>query len=91
MRIEIGDAQITDAVVEKIEDLQLDEKLTAEHLKTIDEVTRIIIFSITGDDEDDGRTLGLLRSLQLIRQTIEVISSPPDLDERANDVPTAKF
>ena len=88
MRLEVGDAQITDVVIGEIESLQLDEKVTAEYLNALDEVTRMVILDINGIDEDDSRTLSLLRPLQMIRRAIVNIATASDLDDPANDYPT---
>lgn len=88
MRLDVGDAQITDVVIGEIESLQLDEKVTSEYLNALDEVTRMVILDINGIDEDDSRTLSLLRPLQMIRRAIVNIATPPDLDDPANDKPT---
>lgn len=91
MRIEIAGAEITDSVVEVIEDLQTDTELSGAYLSTIDEVTREVIMSISGIDADDSEVLRRLRSLQKIRAIIVTLATPPDVDDPANDTPTASF
>lgn len=92
MRIEAAGAQITDAVVEVIDTLQNQPDLTAEYLKTLDEVTRAVILDLSGIDEDaDSRTLARLRALQMIRRDLATLASPPDVDDPANDTPTAQL
>ena len=92
MRIEIAGAQITDAVVDVIDDLQNQNGLSKAYLETIDKVTRLILSSnIDFDDENATDTLSILRGLHMIRHSLEVISSPSDADDPANDIPTASF
>ena len=92
MRIEIAGAQITDAVVEVLDTLQNQNELTSEYLQVLDEVTRAVILDISGvDEEADSRTLSRLRVLQMIRRDIITLSMPPDVDDPANDTPTAQI
>lgn len=92
MRIEAAGAQITDAVVEVLDTLQNQTELTSEYLQVLDEVTRALILDIYGDDEEaDCRTLSRLRVLQMIRRDIITLSMPPDVDDPANDTPTAQL
>ena len=92
MRIEIAGAQITDAVVEVLDTLQNQTELTSEYLQVLDEVTRAVILDISGvDEEADSRTLSRLRVLQMIRRDIITLSMPPDVDDPANDTPTAQL
>ena len=92
MRIEVAGAQITDAVVEVLDTLQNQTKLTSEYIQVLDEVTRAVILDISGvDEEADSRTLSRLRALQMIRRDIITLSMPPDVDDPANDTPTAQL
>lgn len=92
MRIEIAGAQITDAVVEVLDTLQNQTELTSEYLQVLDEVTRAVILDISGvDEEADSRTLSRLRALQMIRRDIITLSMSPDVDDPANDTPTAQL
>lgn len=91
MRIEIAGAQITDAVVEVLDDLQNDVEMTKIFLETIDEMTRATIVDIADVDSDAGIVLNRLRSLQKIRRIIATLATPPDVDDPANDVATASF
>ena len=92
MRIEAAGAQITDAVVEVLDNLQNDRDLTESYLKTLDEITRSVILDLSAiDDETDSRTLARIRILQMIRRDILTLSTPPDADDPANDVPVASF
>ena len=92
MRIEIAGAQITDAVVEVLDTLQNQTELTSEYLQVLDEVTRAVILDISGvDEEGDSRTLSRLRALQMIRRDLITLSMPPDVDDPANDTPTAQL
>ena len=92
MRIEIAGAQITDAVVEVLDTLQNQTELTSEYIQVLDEVTRAVILDISGvDEEADSRTLSHLRVLQMIRRDIITLSMPPDIDDPANDTPTAQL
>lgn len=88
MRIEIAGAQITDAVVDIIDTLQNDRDITRVYLEAIDEITRTVILDITAADEEaDSRVLGRIRALQMIRRDLATLSSPPDADDPANDIP----
>ncbi len=91
MRIEIAGAQITEAVVEVLENLQVQQDITNLYLETLDEVTRMVILDISGVDEEDAKVLGRLRALQMIRRDIATLATPPDVDLPENDTPTASF
>ena len=91
MRIEIAGAQFTDTVVDVIETLQTRQDVANLYLDTIDEVTRMAILDISGDDEEDTEILGRLRALQMIRRDIVTLATPPDVDIPENDTPTASF
>lgn len=91
MRIEVGGAQITDAVVEVLDTLQNDTEMASVYLQTLDELTRSVILDISGIDADDSKTLNRLRTLQMIRRDIAALSMPPDADDPANDTPTAQL
>ncbi|MDE6243768.1 MAG: hypothetical protein K2M14_07145 [Muribaculaceae bacterium] len=91
MRIEIAGAQITDAVVEVLDTLQNQNDLTNIYISTLDELTRLVILDISGDETQDSPTLARLRALQMIRKDLLTLSTPPDVDEPANDIPTASF
>lgn len=91
MRIEIAGAQFTDTVVDVIETLQTQQDVANLYLDTIDEVTRMAILDISGDDEEDTEILGRLRALQMIRRDIVTLATPPDVDIPENDTPTASF
>lgn len=89
MRIEIAGAQITDAVVDILDDLQNMTDLTKEYLRTLDEITQTQILATSEDDdeENDARTLSRLRAIQMIRRVIVTLSAPPDADDPKNDKP----
>ena len=91
MRVEICGAQITDAVVEVIEELQTNAELTKLYVDTLDEMTRTVILDIEGLEEKDAETLGRIRVLQMLRRDILKIATPPDVDDPANDVPAAQL
>ena len=91
MRIEIAGAQITDAVVEVLDTLQNQRDLTNIYISTLDELTRLVILDISGDEDQDSPTLARLRALQMIRRDLLTLSTPPDADDPANDRPTASF
>lgn len=87
MRLEIAGANITDAVVEVLDDLQNSVGLLKTYTDTIDEITRQTILSITGIDEKDTLVLGRLRALQRIRENLITLGDPPDAGDPANDTP----
>ena len=91
MRVEIGGAQVTDSVVEVLDTLQNQRELSKTYLCVLDEVTRTIILDISGDEEDDVAVMARLRTLQMIRRDLLTLSTPPDADDPANDVPTAQL
>ena len=91
MRIEVGGAQVTDAVVEVLDTLQNQQELSKTYLRVLDEVTRTIILDISGDEEDDVAVMARLRTLQMIRRDLMTLSTPPDVDDPANDTPTAQL
>ncbi len=88
MRIEAAGAQITDAVVEVVEELQTNQELTKLYIETLDEVTRAVILDIDGLDDHDQQTLSRIRVLQMIRRDLLKIANPPDVDDPENDTPT---
>lgn len=87
MKIEIAGAQITDAVVDILDDLQNMTDYTKMYLATLDELTRDIILDISGEDENNSRTIDRLRVLQMIRRDLMVLSMPPDADDPKNGKP----
>ena len=87
MKIEIAGAQITDAVVDILDDLQNMTDYTKMYLATLDELTRDIILDISGEDENNSRTIDRLRVLQMIRRDPMVLSMPPDADDPKNGKP----
>lgn len=90
MRVEVAGANVTDAVVEVLDTLQNHQDITELYVDTLDELTRSVILDIdTADEEVDTRTLGRIRVLQMIRRDILALSSPPDVDDPANDTPAA--
>jgi len=91
VRIEIAGAQITDAVVETLDTLQNQPELTQLYIETLDVVTRSVILDISGDDTQDSATLSRLRALQMIRRDLLSLAMPPDVDDSANDTPTASL
>lgn len=89
MRLEIAGAQITDTVVEVVEELQTNTELTKLYVETLDGLTRTVILDIEGIDDQDSRILERIRVLQMIRRDILKITVPEDLDDPANDIPAA--
>lgn len=90
MRLEVSGAQITDAVVEVLDTLQNQPDLTKVYLQALDDVTRIVIIDLSGEDaEADLKTLSRLRALQMVRRDIATLTTPPDVDLQANDIPAA--
>lgn len=87
MRLEIAGADITDAMVEVLDDLQNSVGLLKTYTDTLDELTRQTILSITGIDEKDAFVLGRLRVLQHIRQSLITLGDPPDAGDPSNDTP----
>lgn len=88
MRIEIGGAQITDAVVETLDKLQNQLELTQLYIKAIDEITRMAIFDIS---DDESGALSNLRMLQMIRYDLLSLAMPPDVDDPENDTAVASL
>lgn len=92
MRIEVAGAQITDAVVDVLDTLQNDRDIINMYVRTIDELTRSTILDMTAtDDESDTATMSKLRVLQMIRRDLTTLATPPDVDDPANDIPTAQI
>ena len=88
MRVEIGGAQITSAVVEVIESLQTSPDLLQGYVLAIDEATRMQI--LEGEDPD-GIAMERLRRLQQLRCDLITIAMPPDESDEANDIPAAQL
>lgn len=92
MRIEVAGAQITDAVVDVLDTLQNHRDIINMYVRTIDELTRSTILDITATDNDsDVATMSKLRVLQMIRRDLTTLATPPDVDDPANDTPTAQI
>lgn len=91
MRIEVAGAQITDAVVDVLDTLQNDRDVVDMYVRTLDELTRCVILDLTADDESDTAAMSKLRVLQMIRRDLTTLATPPDLDDPANDTPTAQI
>ena len=92
MRIEVAGAQVTDAVVDVLDTLQNDRDVISMYVRTIDELTRSTILNITAaDDESDTAAMSKLRVLQMIRRDLTTLATPPDVDDPANDIPTAQI
>lgn len=91
MRIEVAGAQITDAVVDVLDTLQNDRDIVDMYVRTLDELTRSVILDITADDESDAAAMSKLRVLQMIRRDLMTLATPPDVDDPANDTPTAQI
>lgn len=92
MRIEVAGAQITGAVVDVLDTLQNDRDIINMYVRTIDELTRSTILDMTAtDDESDTATMSKLRVLQMIRRDLTTLATPPDVDDPANDTPTAQI
>lgn len=91
MRIEVAGAQITDAVVDVLDTLQNDRDIVDMYVRTLDELTRCVILDITADDESDTAAMSKLRVLQMIRRDLMTLATPPDVDDPANDTPTAQI
>lgn len=91
MRIEVAGAQITDAVVDVLDTLQNDRDVVDMYVRTLDELTRSVILDLTADDESDTAAMSKLRVLQMIRRDLLTLATPPDVDDPANDTPTAQI
>ncbi|OKY84234.1 MAG: hypothetical protein BHV69_09395 [Bacteroidales bacterium 52_46] len=92
MRLEVAGAQITDAIVDVLDTLQNQPDIAKTYTRTIDEVTRLVILDLsTVDEQADAEVINRLRALQMIRRDIVTLSSPPDVDLPANDVPAASL
>lgn len=92
MRIEVAGAQVTDAVVEVLDTLQNHRDVADMYIRTLDELTRSVILDVTAaDDESDTAAMSKLRVLQMIRRDLTTLAAPPDVDDPANDTPTAQI
>lgn len=91
MRIEVAGAQITDAVVDVLDTLQNHRDVVDMYVRTLDELTRCVILDLTADDESDTAAMSKLRVLQMIRRDLTTLATPPDVDDPANDTPTAQI
>lgn len=92
MRLEVEGAQITDAVVDVLDTLQNQPDVAEVYTRTIDEVTRLVILDLsTVDEQADTEVMNRLRALQMLRRDIITLSSPPDVDLPANDLPVASL
>ncbi len=91
MRIEIAGAQITDAVVETLENLQTNTDTAAMYADTLNQLGRMLVESSDGTPEGDAAALARIRVLQMIRDDLATLAAPPDADDPANDTPTASF
>ena len=91
MRIEIGGAMVTDAVVEVLDTLHNRPEIVKTYINVIDEITRSSILDISGDEEDDVAIMARLRALQMMRRDIKTLATPPDSDDPANDIPAVSI
>ena len=91
MRIEIGGAQITEAVVEVLDMLQNEDGVAQDYIDTLDRLTRSVILDISGDDMECVATLSRLRTLQMIRRDLLSLAMPPDVDDPENDTPAVSL
>lgn len=94
MRLEVAGAQITDTVVEVLENLQTTPDLVQLYGRVLNDITRDLILGETtlGLEDGDGSSLmERLRVLQMIRRDLSTLAMPPDADLPENDTPTATF
>ncbi len=92
MRITVAGAEITDSVVEVIENLQTAPELIKEYTDTIDWLYRTVLLDIDlADSGTDTEMLSRLRVLQMIRRDLVTLASPPDVDLPENDSPTIEL
>ncbi len=88
MRMTVAGAEITDRVVEVIENLQTEPELLKEYTDTIDWLYRTVLLDIDlADSGTDTEMLSRLRVLQMIRRDLMTLASPPDVDLPENDTP----
>lgn len=87
----IAGAEITDAVVEIIEDLQSN----LENIRNIkDAVTKISEFIVSNTDNDpeaESKAMEYLRALHFAVRVIEGIAQPADADLEENDIPVIEL
>ncbi len=83
MRLIVAGAQITDAMVEILDDLQ-NSPLGKGYADVIDEACRVIMLA---DHPDGEAAIGMLRELVLLRKAVCILASPPDADLPQNDIP----
>lgn len=74
-----------------LDTLQNDRDIVDMYVRTLDELTRCVILDITADDESDTAAMSKLRVLQMIRRDLMTLATPPDVDDPANDTPTAQI
>ena len=87
MRITLAGAEITDAIVEVIDNLQNFHDVSRTYLQVLDELTRMLILDTSDFSGDDSATMERLHTLQMIRQDLLTLSMPPDADLPENDIP----
>lgn len=78
-------------MVDVLDTLQNDRDIVDMYVRTLDELTRCVILDITADDESDTAAMSKLRVLQMIRRDLMTLATPPDVDDPANDTPTAQI
>ena len=92
MRIEIAGAQITDSVVEVLDNLQNQPRHIDKYIEALNRYVRLEAANMTGDNADaDAVVFERLGLLQSIRNDLLTLAAPPDADLPENDTPTASF
>lgn len=89
MRVEIGGAQVTGAMVDVLDTLQNQPEVLRGYTDTVARLTRLLI--VDAGDVGDAEAMALLRCLQLMLADLRTLASPPDLDDPANDIPAASL
>lgn len=82
MRLVVAGANITDAVVERLDDMQNTE-CGRSWLRTLDEINRHVQRTMPNTDI----ALRWMGELAGIRNALSTLIAPPDADDPANDTP----
>lgn len=89
MRLEVAGAQITEEVVDVIENLQTQPEILKAYRRTVSILSHKLI--LTPDDDDDVETMAHLRALRMMIRDLETIANPPRADDIENDNPVVSL
>lgn len=88
MRIVIGGAELTDGLIELIEELQVNRELFDEYMNTLKKLNRS---TFADDTLDQAEMLSRICTLQALEELLRAIACPPGVDDPENDEPVVEL